>query len=362
MLMTPSALTASPESPNSALSGTVLEYLCVDDFVRTLVDARALKTAFELNLVDLLQQQPEKTLAAVIAATGADPQGLAFLFDLLCANRVLERRDGALSLHPAFVQALRFRELLEVKIDFAGFMLADFSDLFSAMVVNPQRFLRHGRVFRLFDYARCLDATPENHRHTQTWMRLTSVLTRYEAPVCLELFDVSQHRRMLDVGGNSGEFLVQACRRHSGLTGSVLDLPVVCDVGLENVMGQPECSRIGFIKSDVRAEQLPRGYDLITFKSMLHDWPVEEAGQFLDKAAAALEPGGIILIFERGQLEVCDTVPAYSMLPLLMFFRSYRAPETYVQKLQALGLADVTCQHLKLDTPFFLVTARKPIA
>lgn len=350
------------ENSSRTLSGPVREYLCVDDFLRTLVDARALKTAFELSLIDLLRQGPGKTPAEVIAATGADPQGLAFLCDLLRANRVLEKRDDALSLHPAFLQALRFRDLLETKIDFAGFMLADFSDLFSAMLVNPQRFMRHGRVFRLFDYARCLEATPENHRHTQTWMRLTSVLTRYEAPACLELFDVRQHRRMLDVGGNSGEFMAQACRCHPGLTGDVLDLPVVCDVGLENVLGQPECSRIGFIKADVRTEPLPQGYDLITFKSMLHDWPMEEAGQFLDKAATALAPGGKILIFERGPLELSDTVPAYSMLPLLMFFRSYRTPEVYVQKLKDLGLVDVRCQHLKLDTPFFMVTARKPVA
>jgi hypothetical protein len=33
-----------------------LDYLCVESFLRTLVDARSLKMAFEIGLVDLLVQ------------------------------------------------------------------------------------------------------------------------------------------------------------------------------------------------------------------------------------------------------------------------------------------------------------------
>ena len=57
-------------------------------------------------------------------------------------------------------------------------------------------------------------------------------------------------------------------------------------------------------------------YDLIAFKSMLHDWPGQDMRQFIDKAAQALEPGGTILIFERGPLRVDATVPPMSMLPM----------------------------------------------
>lgn len=345
-----------------ALSSAALEYLCVDDFVRTLIDAGALKTAFELRLIDLLQQQGTASLDALLSHTGADPEGLNFLLDLLGANHVVKTLDGAASLHPAFVNALRFRDLIETKIEYAGFMLGDFANLFSAMVANPQRFMRHARVFRLFDYGRCLEATPDNHRHAMGWMRLTSALTRYEAQACLELYDFTRHTRMLDVGGNSGEFLLQACRHHAGLSGTVLDLPVVCDVGLEHVLGAPECPRIGFLKADVRNEPLPTGYDLITFKSMLHDWPIDEASRFLEKAAAALEPGGTLLIYERAPLDVREATPPFSSLPLLMFFRSYRSPAAYLQKVQELGLLDVRCLHLQLDTPFFIITARRPAA
>ena len=354
---------APPDSGQRfALSKAAVEYLCVDGFLKSLVDTRALRTAFELGLVDLLQARGPLAVDEAVRHTGADPQGLRFLLDLLCANRVVSLHGDAAALHPAFVDALRFRPLLEAKIDHSAFMLADFANLFSALVANPARFMRAARMFQLYDYGRCLESNPDNHRHTRQWMRLTSALTRHEAQVCLELHDFSAHRRMLDVGGNSGDFVLQACRRHAGLVGAVVDLPVVCDVGLEHVLAEPERDRIGFFKADLRRDPLPAGYDLISFKSMLHDWPVDQACGFLAKAAAAVQPGGTLLIFERAPLEVREAVPGHSALPLMMFFRSYRSPEPYLQQLHALGMVDLRCLHLRLDTPFFAITARRPAA
>jgi SAM-dependent methyltransferase len=191
-------------------------------------------------------------------------------------------------------------------------------------------------------------------------MRLTSTLTRYEALGCMELYDFAPHRRMLDVGGNSGEFVLQLCRRYPELRGTVLDLPLVCEIGMEHTLAEPEHDRISFIESDVRSEPLPLGYDIIVFKSMLHDWPTQEARQFIDKAARAVSPGGSLLIFERGPLQVADATPPMSMLPLLLFFRSYRGPADYMSQLLALGFRDVRQREIELDSPFFLVTARKP--
>jgi O-methyltransferase domain len=355
---------AGADGHTIAIDGALLDYLCVDGFLKTLVDARALKTAFELKLVDRLQAASPAPVAigSLVTDTGADPQGLRFLLQMLGANRVVVPHGDAVALHPAFVAALRYRALLEAKIDHSAFMVADLANLFSALVVNPARFTRFARVFQLFDPVRCLEATHDNHQHVRRWVRLTSALTHHEAPVCLALHDFSLHRRMLDVGGNSGEFALQACRRHAGLSAAVLDLPVVCDVGLAHVLDEPEAARIAFFKADLRHDDLPDGHDLISFKSMLHDWPAAQACAFLAKAAGAVEPGGTLLIFERGPLEVGEAVPGHSALPQLMSFRSYRSPDLYLQQLHALGMVDLRCLHLRLDTPFFLVTARRPAA
>jgi len=292
-------------------------------------------------------------------ALGLDAAGTRFLLDLLAANEVVVEHRGDVRLHERFQAALRYRDLLEVKLDFAGFTLNDFADLFTALVKDPGAFMGSARLFELFDYRRCLEPSIENYQRTRAWMRITSTLTRYEARACMQLHEFGGYRRMLDVGGNSGEFLLQLCRRHPQLSGTVLDLPLVCEIGLEHVMGEPEAKRISFIKADVRREALPEGYDLIAFKSMLHDWPEEQTASFMAEAARALAPGGTLLIFERAPLPVRSKTPPLAMLPHLLFFRSYRPATFYAERLGGLGLQTVEQREIALDSPFFLVTARK---
>ena len=135
----------------------------------------------------------------------------------------------------------------------------------------------------------------------------------------------------------------------------------LCEIGVEHVLAEPEGSRIGFVKGDVRNDPLPAGYDLVSFKSMLHDWPAEQAKSFVAKAAKALEPGGTLLVFERGPLRVREAAPAFSLLPILLFFRSYRPSTEYVTMLQELGFRDIEVRDIQLDSPFFVVAGRKGV-
>lgn len=338
------------------------DYLCVDRFLRTVIDARSLKTAFEIGLVDFLVQRGSSPLPLLQQATGTDARGLAMLLALLGQAGVLVQRLGDVSLQPAFTQALRFRDLLETKLDFAGFLLDDFADHFTALVRDPQRFVAQGRLFELFDYRLALGSSFEGWQRTRAWMRLTSTLTRYEARALMALHDFGAHRRVLDVGGNSGEFMLQLCRRHPALRATVFDLPLVCEIGLEHLLPEPEAARIAFRAGDLRSDPLPGGHDLISFKSVLHDWPQDDADRFLASAVQALEPGGTLLIAERGPVEQFDRPPGFGDLPVLLFFRSYRPPDAYLARLAQLGLQDLRCQTLMLDTPFFTITGRKAAA
>jgi SAM-dependent methyltransferase len=335
-------------------------YLVVDDFLRGFVEARVLKTAFEIGLIDRLLEHVSGAVTALAPVVGLDQAGLRFLLDLLAAAGVVQEARGDVRLTRRFQEALRYRDLLEVKLDYAGFTINDFADLFTPLVKSPSEFTSKARLFSLFDYRRALDPTFDNYARTRIWVRLTSTLTRYEAAPCLDVHDISAHRRMLDVGGNSGEFALQACRRHQSLRATVYDLPLICELGLDHVLAQPEGSRISFIQGDLRNQELPNGYDLITFKSMLHDWPPQDALQFIEKAARALAPGGTLLIYERGALEFGGQLPPMSMVPNLLFFRSYRSPQAYIEQLQRLGFLDIRQHDLQLDSHFFVITARSP--
>ena len=47
------------------------------------------------------------------------------------------------------------------------------------------------------------------------------------------------------------------------------------------------------------------------------------------------------------------------MIPMLLFFRSFREPSVYVRWLGELGFEDVHVREIELEMPFFIVTGRK---
>lgn len=338
-----------------------LDYLCVDAFIKTMADGRALETAFELGLIDYLAEERGSTLEDLQRQVTCVNRGLHLLLRLLAANRVVEESGGKIRLTRHFRDALRYRDLLETKLRFANLVAPDFADHFTTWVTSPAGFAGKARVFDLFAYNRCFQNTPENYERTKRWVRITTSLTRHEAQVCAHYHDFSPYERLLDIGGNSGEFALQLCRRHAGLSATVLDLPLVCLIGEEHVRPQPEAGRIRFFSADALSDPLPQGFDVVTFKSVLHDWPPEEAAQLLMKGAQSLQPGGTLLIFERGPLEIRETGVPYSMIPFLLFGHSFRSPSVYEDQLKALGFQDTRIQRIDLEMPFFLVTATKTV-
>jgi hypothetical protein len=156
-------------------------FLIVDEFLRTFVDARALKTAFELGLIDRLIEHGSGSATALGPVLGVDRQGLRFLLDLLTAGGVVQESRGDVRLTRRFQTALRYRDLLEIKLDYAGFTINDFADLFTTLIRDGGSFMGKARLFELFDYRRALDPTIENYTRTRIWMCITPNLTQYEA-------------------------------------------------------------------------------------------------------------------------------------------------------------------------------------
>jgi len=281
------------------------------------------------------------------------------LLQLLARNEVF-RGDDEISLSPGFRNALVHRDLLEAKLWFNNLVAPDVHELFGELLTDVPRFMARAKVFELFRYDRCLEVTPENLAATRRWVSYTTTLTKYEAPACLERLNLTGHRRMLDVGGNSGEFARQACARTPGLTATVFDLPVVCALGREHIAGSLEAGRLAFKEGDLRSDSLPTSHDLISFKSVLHDWPEDHAAEFLKKAVDALEPGGQIVIFERAPIELRGARLSYSMVANLVFLPFFRSPDLYLNRFKELGLVDINTDTTEMETHFFLVTARKP--
>ena len=335
-------------------------YLDIDRFLETMAGAQALATAFELGLIDELAAGPRS--AADLSRTFAiEPPGLDLLLGLLAGSGVVAvTADANARLSDRFAAALTYRDLLQAKLDMLSVAVPDVILGLTDLVKEERRFMARSRMFQLFDYSRASTPGPQNAEWTRRWVRYTTALTRYEAHACLDLHDFSPYRQLLDVGGNSGEFAAQICARHPQLQATVLDLPVVCQVGQAHLSGRPEAARISFRPADARTDPWPRDLDAVTFKSMLHDWPDREAALFLTRARDAVRPGGTVVIFERTRMPLADGPLPYAATPMLLFARSFRDASWYRARFDELGFTNARTQQVTLDTPFIVITASAP--
>jgi len=114
----------------------------------------------------------------------------------------------------------------------------------------------------------------------------------------LDAYDVSRHRRLLDVGGGEGGFLCAAGARAPALALELFDLPAVVARAGARLASAGMAERTTVIGGDFQRDAFPRGADLITLVRVLFDHPDDRAAALVAKAYAALPEGGTLLIGE----------------------------------------------------------------
>lgn len=338
---------------------TSTDFLIIEPFLHDAIQARTLQAAFELGIIEALESNVQLSESQLLRGRPCDAAGGRFLLQVLARSGVVQINEDSIKLTQTFRSALRFRDLLLTKLQFSELVAGDFFNRMPQLLNSSEAFMETSKLFELFDYSRCFEVTAQNCLQAARWMKLTTTLTRYEAPVCIEHFDFTGHKRMLDLGGNSGEFAIQVCRRAPAIQACVADLPVVCHVGMRHVAEQKLSDRVHFQPLNFTQDPIPQDYDMITCKSVLHDWPDEYAIHIMESVFKALPPGGRFLIFERQKWSFEEEPMPYGSLPVTLFFRSYRKPEFYGSALQDAGFHRVEVQTIRLDLPFLLISAEK---
>lgn len=330
-----------------------------DAFLRDFLGSAALSLALKSGLIDKLEQGPQH-LDALATNAKLDPRGVELFAGLLASANILTFADGTLTLTPTFTAALPRRAALEQKLAFLDLAARDVLDRLPAMLFDTPAYVRSGKVFELFRYDRAATTSPDDLAATKRWLDYTTALTEHEAPLLAPLIDLSATRSLLDIGGNSGAFVQALCAANPALSATVLDLPAVCELGRRYLAGTPEAERITFVTADARRDPLPTGYDAISFKSVLHDWPEADARLLLARARYALPPGGRLFIAERGAFEPGAAPLPYAAAANLVFARFYRPPSAYADLLAELGFGGISVQTVTIEMPFHVIAGQKP--
>ena len=83
-------------------------------------------------------------------------------------------------------------------------------------------------------------------------------------------YDFSPHRRVLDVAGGTGSFLLAILRRYPSLHGTLFELPGTCAVARSRLAREPEGAQIQVIEGNFLKDPLPDGHDVVIAANIVH--------------------------------------------------------------------------------------------
>ncbi|MBL9113818.1 MAG: methyltransferase [Verrucomicrobiaceae bacterium] len=120
---------------------------------------------------------------------------------------------------------------------------------------------------------------------------------RYLAQALAKGLDLQGRTRVLDIGGGSGIYACSLVAQNEGLQGCVLEQAPVDRVCSKLVAERGFADRVSIVTGNM-FDGMPTDCDVHLFSNVLHDWDEAEALVLMQKSAAALPAGGLLVIHD----------------------------------------------------------------
>lgn len=238
--------------------------------------AAVVASAVELGLIESLSDPAPAAEHA--SRLGLDPQATRLELEALVALGIAEERDGR----------------------FAGAEAADQLAPGPSLGALPEHglwahlphFLRTGQR-----YARMDGSTAER---SAAYKELTKALGRLFHDTARELAaKLTPRERILDVGAGSGVWSLAMAQRSAAAHITAIDLPQVLPAFEERAERLGLRGQVELVAADYHAMELPsKAFDRVLLANVLHLEPPRSARSLLRRVAAALAPGGDLVVID----------------------------------------------------------------
>ncbi len=104
--------------------------------------------------------------------------------------------------------------------------------------------------------------------------------------------------RLMDVGGGTGAFLGAVAEAYPDMRLTLFDLPAVIGAAERSLAARGLERRIDLAAGSFRTDRLPDGADAVSLVRVLYDHGDDTVAGLLERVAAALPPGGLLLVAE----------------------------------------------------------------
>ena len=126
-------------------------------------------------------------------------------------------------------------------------------------------------------------------------------------------YDFSRHRRILDLGGGTGSWLSAILRQHSGLEGTLFELPAAAAVARRHLANDPATQQVKVVEGDFFEEPIPAGHDVVLIANVVHLISPERTLELLRRTRQYVPDGARLLLVDFWT-DATHTEPAFAAL------------------------------------------------
>jgi len=273
---------------------------------------KALITAMRLDIFEILGHD-RLTLAELAANAGADTTGLSYLVGVLENLGYLKCRRGTISNTAMTKKWMLKRSPFAIPELFAS--IHDASIRWDYLTDSITR----GRPPLLGN--EWLDQDPARWATYHQGLKCTA---RLISPAILKNIRIPRRSRtLLDLGGSHGYYCIQLCKKHPGLSGTILDWEPAGPVALQNIREAGLEGRVTFQPGDFLTGSIGSGNDVILLFNIIRILDRGALLALLSKVRGALSRDGMVVILDHmGYKPTSRFMGANALLILLEIFNS----------------------------------------
>ena len=165
-----------------------------------------------------------------------------------------------------------------------------------------------------------LSTLPEPAR--TSWFRWDHYYSDAAFPEALPIVFERGHRKLLDVGGNTGKWAIQCARYSADVAVTILDLPGQAAAAAKQVADLGLQQRIAIQPIDLldHSRPFPKGHDAVWMSQFLVCFAEEDIVRLLERAAAAMGPDSSLYILDTFWDRQKYEASTYSLQAISLYF------------------------------------------
>ncbi len=183
----------------------------------------------------------------------------------------------------------------------------------------------------------------QNKRENDNWVEAFIAAMHYrgvkQSEILSMMVDLSNTKKILDVGGGSGAFSMGFVKRRPSIKATILDLPHVIPITKKYIEEEGLDDNFDFIEGNYLTVNFGHGYDLVLLSAIVHINNYKQNKMLIQKCAGALNKKGMVIISDFVMSED-RTEPYFGALFSINMLVGTTSGDTYTEKEMSEWLKD----------------------